>query len=148
MSSGLSKLERTKTRTLLDAGATGLARAGISLGLRRPRRLLRAAKLAFDVGRRSDRGLLRHAIYLAEACTLAEWMERDGCDHVHAHFGTNSASVALLTRVLGGPPYSFTVHGPEEFDRPDALSLTDKIANAAFVAAVSSFGRLSPLPVL
>src|SRR5262249_11021294 len=39
------------------------------------------------------------------------------------------------------PPYSFTVHGPEEFDRPDSLSLTDKIVNASFVAAVSSFGR-------
>jgi glycosyltransferase involved in cell wall biosynthesis len=72
---------------------------------------------------------------------LRRRLARCGAAHLHAHFGTNSAAVALLTRLLGGPPYSFTVHGPEEFDRPDSLSLTDKIANASFVAAVSSFGR-------
>jgi hypothetical protein len=37
-------------------------------------------------------------------------------------------------------PYSFTVHGPEEFDKLGALSLGDKIDDAAFVAGVSSFG--------
>ena len=50
---------------------------------------------------------------------------------MHAHFGTNAAAVAMLTRVLGGPHYSFTVHGPEEFDAPAALSLGDKIEHAA-----------------
>ena len=49
--------------------------------------------------------------------------------------------VALLCRRLGGPGYSFTVHGPEEFDRPDALSLPAKIREARFVVAVSEFGR-------
>jgi glycosyltransferase involved in cell wall biosynthesis len=43
--------------------------------------------------------------------------------------------------MLGGPTYSFTVHGPEEFDRPLALHLRQKIEHAAFVVAVSSFGR-------
>ena len=47
--------------------------------------------------------------------------------HLHAHFGTNAAEVAMLARVLGGPPYSFTVHGPEEFDAPESLHLRDKI---------------------
>jgi glycosyltransferase involved in cell wall biosynthesis len=49
--------------------------------------------------------------------------------------------VAALAHALGGPSFSFTVHGPEEFDRPDAISLGDKIARSAFVVAVSSFGR-------
>jgi glycosyltransferase involved in cell wall biosynthesis len=43
--------------------------------------------------------------------------------------------------MLGGPPYSFTVHGPDEFDRPWPLSLTEKIEASSFVAGVSSFGR-------
>jgi glycosyltransferase involved in cell wall biosynthesis len=42
---------------------------------------------------------------------------------------------------LGGPPYSFTVHGPDEFDSPFAESLGEKIAGSAFTVAVSSFGR-------
>jgi glycosyltransferase involved in cell wall biosynthesis len=60
---------------------------------------------------------------------------------LHAHFGTNPAAVALLCRVLGGPTYSFTVHGPEEFDHPSELSLGAKIESAAFVVAISDFGR-------
>ena len=42
---------------------------------------------------------------------------RAGVEHLHAHFGTNSAEVAMLVHDLGGPPWSFTVHGPEEFDK-------------------------------
>ena len=56
-------------------------------------------------------------------------------------FGTNSAAVAMLCRMLGGPSYSFTVHGPEEFDRQVGLSLTEKIEHAAFVVGISSYGR-------
>jgi glycosyltransferase involved in cell wall biosynthesis len=42
---------------------------------------------------------------------------------------------------LTGIPYSFTVHGPEEFDSPIALRLKDKAADAQAVIAISSFGR-------
>jgi len=42
---------------------------------------------------------------------------------------------------LGGPTYSFTVHGPEEFDKVEAIALPEKIKRASFVVAVSSFGR-------
>lgn len=65
----------------------------------------------------------------------------DGCRHLHAHFGTNPATVAMLCRRLGGPPYSFTVHGPEEFEKAPLLGLGEKIARAAFVIAISDFGR-------
>ena len=61
--------------------------------------------------------------------------------HVHAHFGTNPAMVALLTRMLGGPPYSFTVHGPEEFDSPAMLYLRTKVTHSAFVATITDFAR-------
>jgi colanic acid/amylovoran biosynthesis glycosyltransferase len=60
---------------------------------------------------------------------------------VHAHFGTNSAAVAMLIAALGGPGYSFTVHGPEEFDKPDLIGLRAKIKAARFVVGVSSYGR-------
>jgi glycosyltransferase involved in cell wall biosynthesis len=47
----------------------------------------------------------------------------------------------MLVRVLGGPSYSFTVHGPEEFDKAPLLGLPEKIRRSAFVVAVSSYGR-------
>jgi colanic acid/amylovoran biosynthesis glycosyltransferase len=49
--------------------------------------------------------------------------------------------VVMLAHALGGPDYSFTVHGPEEFDKPLALKLAEKIKKAAFVVAISSYGR-------
>ena len=89
--------------------------------------------------RHSDRTLAHHLIYLAEACCLVPLMRQFGAEHLHAHFGTNSADVAMLARTLGGPPYSFTAHGPEEFFRP--VNLREKIHRSAFAIAISSFGR-------
>ena len=55
--------------------------------------------------------------------------------------GTNSAEVAMLVHELGCPTWSFTVHGPEEFDKPHFIGLPEKIRRANFVVAVSSYGR-------
>ncbi len=132
--------ERTRTRSLLAAGKVALVLAAIAMFFRHPVRWIRAFAAAWRMGRAANRRV-RHIIYLIEACLLVRWLRECEAQHLHTHFGTNPAAVALLTRILGGPPYSFTVHGPEEFDRPDALSLRDKIARAAFVVAISSFGR-------
>jgi glycosyltransferase involved in cell wall biosynthesis len=45
----------------------------------------------------------------------------------------------MLARVLGGPPYSFTAHGFDDFMRP--IGLAEKVHRSAFVVAVSSSGR-------
>src|SRR5262249_22838567 len=111
--------EQRRTHVLLDAGLAGLAVACLLTALVRPVRWLRAAVLATRLGWRSDRGLYRHWAYLAEASVLLPRLRRAGVRHLHAHFGTNAADVALLTHTLGGPPYSFPIHGPEEFDRPE-----------------------------
>jgi colanic acid/amylovoran biosynthesis glycosyltransferase len=133
--------EMRKTRVILAEGPLGHVRAVLATALRNPGGLARATALAFRMGRRSDRGLLRNLIYVAEACVLAGMLRRDPVDHVHAHFGTNSAAVAMLCHEVGGPTFSFTVHGPEEFDRPEFLWIGEKAHRAAFVVAISSFGR-------
>ena len=133
--------EQERTTYILDTGPWGLARALIADAVNRPRRWLAAAVAAIRLGRRSERGLIWHLIYLAEACLLRHWLAGCGVDHLHVHFGTNAASVALLCRMLGGPPYSITIHGPEDFDAPRQLSLHDKVHHAAFVAAISHFTR-------
>jgi glycosyltransferase involved in cell wall biosynthesis len=137
----LDRRELARTRVVLDEGIAGHVLAVAAVSLRRPATLARALGAAVRLGWRSDRGLLRHFVYLAEACVLARWLRREGADHLHAHFGTNSATVALLAREIGGPSYSLTVHGPEEFDRPEALRLDEKVRRAAFAVAISSFGR-------
>src|SRR5678816_2680893 len=109
--------ERAKTRAILDVGVLGLVAALLATLFTRPITFLRSMWTAWRLGRRSERGILFHIIYLAEACVLRRWLAACGSRHVHAHMGTNSAMVALLCRALGGPPYSFTCHGPTEFDR-------------------------------
>lgn len=133
--------ERGRTRYLLQGGLGLPLRALASRALASPRRCWRALRLALAMRRRSGRGLFPHLAYLAEASLLVGWLEESGIGHLHAHFGTNPAEVAMLARELGGPPYSFTVHGPEEFDKPEALGLGEKGRRAAFVVAISSFGR-------
>ena len=68
-------------------------------------------------------------------------MDQLGIQHLHAHFGTNPAAVAAIAHAWGGPPFSFTVHGPDEFDAPLALGLPAKIKAAAFVVAITSYCR-------
>jgi len=133
--------EARRTRVVLSVGVVGLLSALLSTLLSRPVLLMRAFALTVKIGRRSERGLLRHFAYLAEACVLRVWIADVGSTHVHAHFGTNSAAVVMLCHVLGGPPYSFTVHGPEEFDKAPLLALTPKIERARFVVAISEFGK-------
>lgn len=133
--------ELEKTRVVLGVGAIGLAKALLKVIITQPLTFLKTLKFTLQVGQRSDRGLPIHFIYLAEACVLKDWLHKAHIQHVHVHFGTNSTMVAMLCRVLGGPSYSFTVHGPEEFDRVSGLALKQKIHHAAFVVGVSSFGK-------
>ncbi|WP_264212657.1 glycosyltransferase [Leisingera thetidis] len=132
--------EAARTEYVLQAGA-GRLLAALMREAVAPVRFGRALKLALKLARASDKGILRHLVYLAEAAHVKQRCAAEGVQHMHAHFGTNSAAVAMLAHVLGAPGYSFTVHGPEEFDAPHALSLGEKINRARFAVAVSSFGR-------
>jgi len=133
--------ERTRTRYVLQYGLAPLLLASLQALLRSPRRFISALALALRMGRHAARPAHKYLGYLAEACRILPWLRDSGALHLHAHFGTNSAAVAMLARTLGGPSYSFTVHGPEEFDQPRSLGLGEKIVRSAFVVAVSSFGR-------
>lgn len=134
------RAELPKTSVLL-ASAVRVFVATLAAFSKGPVPFLRALRETLRLSRRSDRGLVAHLAYLAEACVLLEELRTRKVDHLHAHFGTNPAAVALLCRLLGGPPYSFTVHGPEELDKAPLLALDRKIARAKFVVAISEFGR-------
>jgi len=133
--------EQARTRYVLEAGAPALLGAMLRCLGTRPAAFLRALALALRLGAVSSFGRLRHLVYLAEACHVLGLVRAADCAHMHAHFGTNATAVAMLVNALGGPGYSFTVHGPEEFDAPAALSLRTKMARARFTVAISSFGR-------
>ncbi len=133
--------ERRKTRALLDAGVPRFLASIVKVAVSRPRAFARALATAVKVGRVDERGLARTLVYFAESCLFLGWMDELGVDHVHTHYGTNGATVAMLCRLMGGPTYSFTMHGPEEFDSPRGNSLGEKIRHARFVVAICEFTR-------
>jgi glycosyltransferase involved in cell wall biosynthesis len=78
---------------------------------------------------------------LPQAIVLLRRLERLGIPHIHAHFGTNSTAVVRVVHALGGPTFSFTTHGPFELEPPFNWCTTQKVEEAVFVAAISSFAR-------
>ncbi len=132
------RLEAACTHALLEH-RVALVLAAISACVVRPGAAMGALALAWRTA--GSGGRWKALAYFAEAALLAQRLTRRGISHVHAHFGTNPAAVARLAARLAPITYSFTVHGPDEFDDPRGLDLRGKIAEAAFVAGVSSFGR-------
>jgi len=133
--------ELDKTTYIAEQQKLFVLRAVFGLAITSPCRWLQSFVSAIRLGFNSHSGVIRHLIYFIEACVLLDSLNQNDVRHVHAHFGTNSTAVIMLVKILGNITYSFTVHGPEEFDKPEALSLGDKINHAAFVIAISSFGR-------
>jgi glycosyltransferase involved in cell wall biosynthesis len=134
--------ERKRTKYVLKQGIVKFLFAVLRVLFTHPAKLTSAVILATRFAfNRSERPLLIHLIYVAEACQTLLWLRELGIQHIHAHFGTNSAEVAMLIHVLGGPTWSMTVHGPAEFDRKPLLNLPEKIERSNFVVAISSYGR-------
>ncbi len=133
--------EAATTQYVLKAGITMLLHSLSATVLYDPKRFFSALRLAITCGRRSEVGVIKHLIYLVEAAHAVQVCAAAKVEHAHAHFGTNATTVAMLCHALGGPEYSFTVHGPEEYDSPRALSLGEKIARSKFTVAITSYGR-------
>ena len=133
--------ESERTEVVLAQGIPRLLAAALILLLSRPVRTVGALLAARRLCGPGFRQKIRHLAYWLEAAWLVRRLRQLGVEHLHAHFGTNPAAVAAIVHAWGGPTFSFTVHGPDEFDAPVALSLAAKIEAAAFVVAISSYGR-------
>ena len=133
--------EARRTEVVLGNGVTRLFMSALALLASRPIKSANAIGAAYCLSAPGLRSKLRHSAYWLEAAWLLRRLERLNVEHVHAHFGTNPAAVAAIVHAWGGPRFSFTVHGPDEFDAPVALSLARKIEVARSVIAISSYGR-------
>ena len=140
ISDPIDTLERQKTFYCLPQGIFKLLLSGISCLVCAPLKSLKALRITLNFSRKSERGLIRHFAYFLEAALLLKEFDKKGIKHVHVHFGTNSTTVALLVRVLGGPRYSFTVHGPDElvFPWPEKLSTRPLPSGLAIIAPHNS----------
>lgn len=81
------------------------------------------------------------------AASLAILTRARGIGHLHAHFGTDQTTVALLAARLTSIGFSWTAHARDLFltfggTAPDREMRRIKIREARFVAAVSEYNRV------
>ncbi|MEE4186989.1 MAG: glycosyltransferase family 4 protein [Roseobacter sp.] len=128
-----------KTYYLLEQGALTLLLALLREMLINPIRLFRAVRAMLQMMKNTDGEKWKQIAYLMEAVLLKQQTTAQKIDHLHAHFSTNSAGVAMLSFILGGPTYGITVHGPDELFEMSENSLTLKVHHAAYVAVITDY---------
>ncbi|OJY60875.1 MAG: colanic acid biosynthesis glycosyltransferase WcaL [Sphingobium sp. 66-54] len=135
--------EQKRTHYILTGNKAALARDSVLTILRHPLRFMALLPLWWRVWRNANRKFVQHVAYLAEGLAFYRRTAALGIDHVHTHFSTNATTVAMFARRMGGAPYSFTVHGPDELvpGEPARLSLREKAHEAAFVVAITGYCR-------
>ena len=73
------------------------------------------------------------SVYLAEA------LQREGLKHIHAHYATHPATMALIIAALSDITFSFTVHAHDiQIDRS---LLRWKLRETRFVRSISAFNK-------
>jgi len=125
-----------------------LSRIPVSMGiwlifrqfLRSPGSTLAAIRAALVLGWNSDVGVARHLAYFWAATLLVNRCELDRVTHLHVHFGTNPAAIALIAARMSRLSFSVTIHGYEEFYRASFLSIEEKVRASSFVVSVSKYG--------
>jgi colanic acid/amylovoran biosynthesis glycosyltransferase len=131
--------EQTRTHYLLTGNILGLVTGLLKEIVLNPGGLYKAMKPWISLLKNQRGDIIRHAAYLMQSVYLRQRARVDRIQHIHVHFSTNAAAVAMLCKALGGPTYSFTAHGPDEFESPAKISLTAKIRHATFVVAISDY---------
>lgn len=121
------------------------------LSLRRQRRQVLRANLqvARAVPAAYTRGLL-YALRLGSAGVLrrfwqagylANMLRAEPVAHLHAHFATAPALIAMFTHWLTGVPYSFTAHAKDIYVDTSPSLLRAEMEHAAAVVTISEYNR-------
>ncbi len=133
------RLERDRTQTFFAFRRTAVAFAFVRAALSRPVAIAgELARIARSLVRPGP-GLVQRLAYLVEATAFLERLAEASVEHVHVHFARNGVSVAQIMQRLGGPGFSMTVHGPDEFDDPRGFELAEKVADSRFTVAISAY---------
>ena len=86
---------------------------------------------------RNIRVLLKNLAVFPKGLWLAGVAKREGVEHIHAHFASTSATVALVASVVSGIPWSFTAH---RWDISENNLLDKKAQAAKFMRAIDARG--------
>lgn len=134
-----AKVEAGRTRWLMPPPVGSLLSALCWAAHTRPRLSLRVLADAL-ANSRGMREKLKWLAYFVEAVLLARWIDDEGGQHLHCHFGNSGSSTALLASQLVAVPLSITFHGID-LDDPETFRHAKKLQRCAFAICISEFGR-------
>lgn len=113
-----------------------------------PSGLLRGLMAALSLSPGGLRAAAYQVFYWLEALILVQAMATFGSWHVHVHFATPAAMVALIAHRMAGVRYSLTIHGPTELFDVHLYRLREKCLAATGILAISDFARSQILRLL
>lgn len=102
--------------------------------LRRPRGTLRALAYAARLRESGWADRIRTMALVVPAADLVQRARAQDLAHLHVHSYANTAHLAAMARLMGGPTYSLTLHGDLPVYGRDHAA---KTAGAAFVTTVT-----------
>lgn len=82
---------------------------------------LKAWKWSLSAHKTAPEMFVRSFLVVPLAATMALRMEKQGIEHVHAHFATYPTQAALIIKWLTGLPFSFTGHAHDIQHRQEGL---------------------------
>lgn len=94
---------------------------------------------------RSLRILLKNLAVLPKAIFLSWLVQKKGINHIYAHWGSTTATIAWAISELTGVPWSFTVH---RWDIAENNMLRLKTEKASFVRCISKDGLRELLEII
>ena len=133
--------EAEKTYYIKAHGLVGAISAHLSALFRYPKDYFRGWALVCHLGGMDFVRLLRLSVYFTEALMVGKWMQERKLHHVHAHLGSQAATVGLFVKKVFKLGFSITVHGPDEFYDALGQYLTEKVEAADFIVCISDFAR-------
>jgi len=139
--------ELENTYALLPPRPTEVAKAHLYALVRHPRAFFSTLRLSLQQSRPGTRGPVWQVFYFAEAVLAWNHWRKLGVRHVHSHFVSVSADVAMLASAFGklageGPTsWSATVHGLIEMQDVQWPRLAKKVDRADAIVCISDFTR-------
>jgi colanic acid/amylovoran biosynthesis glycosyltransferase len=124
--------ESTIAEPLMSLSIVGNALAEL---VRAPVLVLRSALLLTKS--RNAYVLIKNLAVFAKGLWLARVARRERVDHIHAHFASTSATVALVASIVSDIPWSFTAH---RWDISENNLLDKKAQTAKFTRAIDIRG--------
>ena len=131
--------EAKRTLVVLSQPLSGMLRAHVHCLIKSPAGYIRMAFEALRPAFSGPKKPIKAAAYFMEAGILLKWLHELEIEHVHEHFGSTTAIVAMLMKAYGGITYSMSIHGPDIFYGIDSAMLEEKVCKASFVRCISHY---------